>query len=360
MGDLPGWHKRLTETGPQGAAERLLVALLIPCGWGYGLLMWGRAALYRQGLFRIYRAPVPVVAVGNLAVGGTGKTPVVDYVVKELLARGRRVAIVSRGYGGSGLPGVGLVSAGDGTGPLLPASTCGDEPYLLARRNPAAVVLVAPRRAAGIARAVAAHGAEVIVLDDAFQHLAVARDLDLVLLDARRPLSNGRVLPAGRLREFPAALDRADLLLLTRSEGGEVPALPVTKPLCHCCHALDPLARSLSGEARPLADLAGRAVFAFAGIAEPESFFSALRGAGLTLAGSLPLPDHVVYDETTLARLRAAAAGAEILVTTEKDGVKLRADDLPLSCYEVPVTVAFAEAAPLAARLERLLKKEPQ
>ncbi len=358
MADLAGWHKRLAETGPDGLGERFLAALLIPCGWLYGLLMGGRAAWYRSGLQPAYRAPVPVIAVGNLAAGGTGKTPVVDFIIKQLLARGRRPAIVSRGYGGSGVPGGGLVSAGDGRGPLVAAAACGDEPYLLARRNPQAMVLVAPRRADGMARAVAEHGADVIVLDDAFQHLAVARDLDIVLLDARRPLSNGRVLPAGRLREVPAALARADLLVLTRSSGEERPLLPVTKPLLHCRHALDPTARSLAGDERRLDQLGGRPVFAFAGIADPEAFFAALRGAGLTLAGTLPLADHVVYDRATLARLRAAAAGAEILVTTEKDGVKLRADDLQLPCYEVPVTVVFAEAAPFAAQLERLLEKE--
>ena len=297
---------------------------------------------------------MPVISVGNLAVGGTGKTPVADYLVKELLARGLRVAVVSRGYGGSGVPGGALVSAG--AGPLVGPQAAGDEPYLLARRNPQALVLVNPRRRAAVAAAVEEHGAEVVVLDDGFQHLAVVRDLDIVLLDARRPLNNGRVLPAGRLREPVSALRRADLLLFTRHSGGPLPVLPVKRPVLACHHVLAPVAFTLEGEERLLASLAGHRAIAFAGIAHPEGFFDALTAAGLNLVETLALADHVRYDRELLARLAAAAERAEFLITTEKDAVKLAGAAFAVPCYQVPLTIAFDEPERLAAILDNCLQ----
>jgi tetraacyldisaccharide 4'-kinase len=149
--------------------------------------------------------------------------------------RGRRVAVVSRGYGGQGAGRVGVVCAGDG--PLLPPAVCGDEPYLLAQRNPRALVLIAPRRTEGIRLAVEAFAADVILLDDGFQHLSVARDLDIVLLDACRPFGNGHLLPAGILREPASALEQAGIVVLTRSKGLESPLAEV-RPLVRSRHRL--------------------------------------------------------------------------------------------------------------------------
>ncbi len=315
-----------------------------------------RGALYRRGIFSVYRAPVPVISIGNLAAGGTGKTPAVDFVVRHLLAAGKKVAVVSRGYGGTGtVGGVGVVCSG--SGPLLPPAVCGDEPYLLARRNPRALVLVAPRRAAGIQLAVERFGAEVIVLDDGFQHLAVARDLDIVLLDGRRPLGNGRVLPAGVLREFPAALQRGHLFILTRcrEDWPSWPSLP--DPVLHSRHLLDRQAVSLAGEAVSLAELAGRRGVAFAGIADPEGFFTDLRHAGLHLVHTLALADHAGYGSAELTRLAAAAAGADYLITTEKDAVKLGDRQFPVPCYQVPVRLVFREEGKLEGLLRELLNR---
>ena len=354
MVDLGGWQRRLVEEGPRFLAERLVLLLLCLPAFLFGLVGRLRAWLYHLGILPVYRAPVPVISVGNLAVGGTGKTPVTDYLVKELLARGLRVAVVSRGYGGSGVDGHGLVSAGNG--PLATAAAAGDEPFLLARRNPRALVLVNPRRREAIAAAVREHGAQVVVLDDGFQHLAVARDLDIVLLDAHHPLSNGRVLPAGRLREPAGALRRADLLLLTRSSDEPLPVLPVERPLLRCSHRLATVAVTLSGEERSLAELEGHRVFAFAGIAHPDGFFAALRSAGLTLSGTLPLPDHVRYDQALYERLSAAAGDAECLVTTEKDAVKLADANFDVRCYQVPLEIAFEEPGRLTDILDNCLQ----
>lgn len=353
MNRLFALHRQLVTSGPSGFIQRSFFSLLRCAGWLYEVIGVWRRELYRKGVLPVYRAPVPVISVGNLAVGGTGKTPMVDHLVKWLTEQGRRVAVVSRGYGGTGTDRVGLVCTGEG--PLLPPAVCGDEPYLLAKRNPGALVLVAPHRAEGIRLAIERFAADVILLDDGFQHLAVARDLDIVLLDARRPLGNGYSLPAGLLRESPGALERAGMVVLTRSDGSESPALNLTCPIIRCRHRLAAQAVSLAGDKVPLKSLAGQRSVAFAGIAVPDSFFTALADKGLQLLRTLPLSDHVTYDRDTLALLTDAAQGADFLVTTEKDGVKITSEQLPIPCYQIPMTLEFYDEDSLM--LERALNK---
>lgn len=348
-------HRRLAGPGPLSPAERVLHTLLIPLGGLYGAAGFLRTVLYRRGMLRAYRAPVPVVAVGNLAVGGTGKTPVVDHVLQCLTAWGYRIAVVSRGYGGSGPPGgVGVVSAGEGGKPLLSPEVCGDEPYLLALRNPGAVVVVAPRRSEGVRLAVSQFGAEVVVLDDGFQHLAVSRDLDIVLLDARHPFGNGLPLPAGILREFPSALQRGNLFILTRSDGTAPSPAGLPGPVLQSRHVLDERVRSLDGCLAPLADLAGRRMAAFAGIADPERFFSDLRSRGIVLSETISLPDHAPYGPAECARIEEAARRCEGLITTEKDGVKLLGKTFSAPCWQVPLRLEFFGTA--EAELESHLR----
>jgi tetraacyldisaccharide 4'-kinase len=342
-------HRQLVKSGPRGLPQQLFFVLLRVAGCLYGLLGRLRRWLFRVGALPVYRAPVPVISVGNLTVGGTGKTPMVDFLLKWFSGQGRRVAVISRGYGGRGAGRVGVVCAGEG--PLLPPDVCGDEPHLLAQRNPDALVLVAPRRAEGIRLAIERFAADVILLDDGFQHLAVARDLDIVLLDACRPFGNGYLLPAGILREAPTALAQAGVVVLTRSVGAEKPDLNLKCPLIRCRHRLAVEAVSLAGDKLPLSSLAGQRGVAFAGIAEPENFFSALAAEGLQLVQTLPLPDHIDYDRDTLARLAAAVRDADFLVTTEKDGVKIASEQLPAPCYQIPMTLEFyAEGSLLLER----------
>jgi tetraacyldisaccharide 4'-kinase len=346
-------HRRLVCEGPQGFLERLLLLLLKPLGILYGLLGSIRYAAYRRGILASYRAGVPVVSIGNLAAGGTGKTPVVDYAVKYYLTRGKRVAVISRGYGGRIRNGVGVVCRG--AGPILSARECGDEPHLLARRNPEALILVARRRAEGVRLAEKELGAEIIILDDGFQHLGVARDLDIVLLDARLPLGNGRVLPAGLLREFPSALQRADLFLLTRCVSGSNWRPPFPRPGVTCRHLLGQKAVALTGEVLPLEKLAGKKGLAFAGIADPQDFFSALIAKGLTLAAALPLPDHVDYTPADIRSMLASCPRADYLVTTEKDAVKLHAENFSLPCYQIPLLLDFLQPDALEIAFSRFL-----
>lgn len=347
-------HRRLVDGPPWKGIDRLLLVILAPLSWLYGWIARVRIGLYAAGLFKVYRAPVPVISVGNLAAGGTGKTPVVDYIARYLLDQGRRVAIVSRGYGGENHPGVQLVCAGKG--PLLAPGQVGDEPYLLARRNPRALVLTARRRAEGVRKAVAELAAEVVLLDDGFQHRAVARDLDIVLLDARRPLGNGLPLPAGHLREFPAALGRGHLFILTRVPQSPVAALKLPGPVLHSRHQLSQSLLGSDGSSLPFGDLIGKKGLAFAGIADPPGFFAACRQRGLTLGKTLSFADHCRYNAEDLEQLRRAAAEVDYLITTEKDGVKLGDLAFDVPCYQWPLSLEFVEVGALEQHLESLLK----
>lgn len=349
---LERYHRRLVLQGAQGFLERVLLLILLPFAYLYGLIGWLRGKCYGWKILSIYRPAVPVLSVGNLAAGGTGKTPVVDWLLKEYIQQGKRPAVISRGYGGTFSGKVGLVSVG--AGPQLSAVECGDEPYLLARRNPQALVMIARKRSEGVKVAIEDFGADLILLDDGFQHRAVARDLDLVLLDAAHPLGNGWPLPAGLLREFPCALNRADLLLLTRAENGATFDCP-NKPQFRSRHQLADYAQRLDGQRVDFAELKSQRLFVFAGIADPDSFFSALEDAGLQVEGRLALPDHSQYSPALQASIMAATQGFDGLVTTEKDAVKLSAEMFALPCYQVPMNIQIKNSDAFKAELNQRL-----
>lgn len=353
MGGLHALHNRLTVVGPRSPAERLLFLLLSGCAVLYRAVVTCRLAMYRRGWLGSYRSGVPVVSVGNLTVGGTGKTPIVDLLLRWALANDIRVAVVSRGYGGH--PGTEALLVSDGSRLLVddPALS-GDEPQLLARRNPFALVIVAPRRTAGV-RLAEQYGARLIILDDGFQHLAVTRDLDIVLLDSRNPFGNRRLLPAGILREPPDQLSRADLVIMTHAgpEGGTLPGF--AEPVLRARHVLAGIAVDLEGKALPLAEFAGQPCLVFAGIAEPAGFFQALRRQGITPIAELALADHQVYTPAIVGQLVAAGQGAEFFLTTEKDAVKLDARLLPCPCYRVPLEIVVEPLSVLEEKLRHLL-----
>ena len=314
-----------------------------------------RGLLYRVGLKRTYKAKVPVVSVGNLATGGTGKTPMVDFLAKYLISRAVKCAIVSRGYGGSYRQAVGLVADAQGH-MLMTPQECGDEPCLLAMRNPGVPVYVARQRMLGV-QAAEQHGARLILLDDGFQHLAVARALDIVLLDAQCPVGNGRVLPAGLLREPLSALQRADLIVMTRSDVATNKSLPVKVPVIFSRHQLSDRLTTLDGKTVAEKDYAGKRCLAFAGIARPDAFFRSLRVFDFFCAEEVALADHQEYTPESLNRVLGSCHNYDFLVTTEKDAVKLASVNFPVPCYQVGVDLAFDEISPLAGMLERIIEQ---
>ncbi|MFN8644901.1 MAG: tetraacyldisaccharide 4'-kinase [Candidatus Binatia bacterium] len=302
----------------RGAAGWAGYCALRPLSSAFGVGVGLRGLGFRLGALRVRSAPVPVVSVGNLAVGGTGKTPLTLWLAEALQRRGARPAIVSRGYGG-GARAVVIVSRG--RGPEVDPAAAGDEPVMLAKRF-AGVVVAAPRRLEG-ARAAAALGCDVVVLDDGFQHRALARAFDLVLLDAQR----GPLLPAGSLREPLSALARADAVVLMARDEAEPPRPPrgLRAPFFRATLESVSLLESRAGiwRARPMGDLAGRRVVAVCGVARPESFYAQLRRWEAVIAEVFEFPDHHRYSSAEWQRLARCGHDADLIVTTEKDLVKL-------------------------------------
>jgi tetraacyldisaccharide 4'-kinase len=294
---------------------------LIPVSWLYGLAAERRRArLSARGV----RLPVPVLSVGNITCGGTGKTPTVEMIVRDLIARGRHPAILSRGYR----------AGADGRN---------DEWRVLSKALPEVPHIADPDRARG-GRAAISAGADVLVLDDGFQHVRLARDLDLVLIDALDPFGGGRVLPAGLLREPLRALRSAHLIAITRGRLVPPPLLGVLRGLLRDRFPgvprieldAEPISWAPLPGGAPVApgELRGKRVAAFAGIGNPAAFRAELAGLGLEVVSWTAFPDHHPYRPEELAEIgeRARRAGAEAVVMTEKDAVKIPpafADRLP-------------------------------
>ena len=292
------------------AAARVARVPLIPLAGAYWAVMRLRAARARADAVRL---PLPTIAVGNLSVGGTGKTPLAAWIASYCAAHGRTPGILLRGYGG-------------------------DEPLVHRRLVPQAVVVANPDRVAG-AVAARAQGAQVLVLDDAYQLLGVGRDLNIAVVSAESAVASPWPLPAGPWREGRDALDRADLIVVTRKSasadaasalaeglvrgrsGG--PGGPGGPPICTVRLVVSHLEGMRSGTRQELGVLAGRRVVAAAGIADPESFAQQLGTAGASVQ-LVAYQDHHAYRQADLERLVRAATGGDYVVVTEKDAVKLR------------------------------------
>ena len=279
-------------------ANESVAFVLKPLGWLYGFVGRTRAAMTVP-----FRAGVPVICVGNLTAGGTGKTPLAIAIGERLKAKGLKVAFLSRGYGAE-VPGAMVVDAAEDT-----AAEVGDEPLMLAQH---AMTVVSPDRPAG-ARLAVSRGAQVIVMDDGFQNPSLAKDLSFVVVDAVKGFGNGCLIPAGPLRErIEDGLARA-AAVISMGEGHVL--LPVEKPV-------------LKARLLPLAEererLAGKPVVAFAGIGQPKKFFATVESCGAVIEATREYPDHHVYTDEDLAELREAAARYDATVlTTEKDFLRL-------------------------------------
>ena len=347
-------YSRMVTDGPQSIRAEIIFWGLRPFSFLYGLVMRVRSWLYLAGLKSSYRAKVPVISIGNLTTGGTGKTPMVDFLARDLRARGLQCAVVSRGYGGNYRQAVGRVTDASGK-PSMTPQECGDEPYLLAIRNPDVPVYVARKRMLGM-QAAEQDGAQIILLDDGFQHQAVQRDMDIVLLDAKKPFGNGHLLPAGMLREPLSALQRADLIIMTRSGAKRIAPLNAGCSVMHSRHQLDKTIMTLDGEQLSEHDYVGKSCLAFAGIAKPEGFFAALRELGFSRIEEMPLADHQEYNQGILNRLIKSCDNHDLIITTEKDAVKLSQATFPKPCCQVGVELAFDDIGPLVNMLDKIVK----
>lgn len=298
----------------------------------------------------------PVISVGNLSVGGTGKTPVVAAIAQWLVDAGERPSILSRGYGrADAVDGVVVVS--DGAQVRAGVDQSGDEPLMLARQVPGAAVCVSPERYLAGRLAEERLGCTVHVLDDGFQHIELARNLD-VLVTTIGEIPNGRVMPMGRLREPIDAAARAHVLVVSDATAGAASAEAWTLGISQSCGAVrklgDPVAIGLKTDTT---SAQAAKILAVAGIANPERFTRSLRESGWTVVSELTFPDHHRYTAADLAAIEARmkAAGADAVFTTDKDAVRLETLAPSIPVYRVPLVVTFDPPDVLSASIRAVM-----
>ncbi len=338
---------------------------LLAAGFGLGVAL--RRAAYDRGWLKTRRLGRPVISVGNLTVGGTGKTPLVASIARRLVDRGLKPAILTRGYGRR--DGAKLVVLEPGPGRAPDPRQVGDEPALLARKLPdVPIVIGADRHQAGVL-AEEQFGVDIHILDDGFQHWALERDVDIVLIDVTHDPSEWALLPAGRLREPASALERADIIVLTRADLAD--ARPVEErvrqisPRARIFHSHTKLSRLVdvaTGRVYPPGAFQGEPVYAFCGIGNPKAFFADLKKWGFSVVARHAFRDHHPYPDDGLEVVELVMeqdeSGAKVMVSTEKDAMNLprfKGGDIPVvACVieaEIDEEQAFEDA--LLERLPR-------
>ena len=318
---MPGWFKPLLT--PLGVAASGI----------YGLGVFSRLALYRLGLLPVHRLPLSVISIGNLVVGGTGKTPHTALIAEHFRRRGRKVVILSRGYGGDKSTKGAVISSPEQIIGTLQEG--GEEPFWLAEQLPGVAVVIGKNRYQAGLLSRERWGVDLAILDDGFQHVGLERKANILLIPAHEPFGRGGLLPLGTLREPRKQISRADVVIISHSEmiaareqsalEGQIKALHPRAPVFFSRHVPQKLWKYPGGESRPFSWLKGKRVLAFCGLGQPESFRHSLKTLEVELAGLKPFRDHQVYREKDKHRLleEAASLQAEVLITTEKDALKL-------------------------------------
>jgi tetraacyldisaccharide 4'-kinase len=307
-------YRRIVSGRDRSTAAGMLRVLLRVLSGIYGPIVSVRNKLYDAGFLKSYPVTVPVVCIGNITAGGTGKTPLVIWLCRYLRDKGLRCAILTRGY---------KTRPGEMTDePALLAKACGDVP-----------VVVDSDRVRGARKAIEHHKAQVLVLDDGFQHRRLRRDLDIIAIDATCSFGFGKMLPAGLLRESPRSLKRAKAAVITRSNHVEPEALEAVEQKIHTYAPGLPVAKTVhrhtwavtfQNRQIGLDELKGKPVYAFCGIGNPEAFFSSIEQSGLKLAGTEVFDDHYAYTQEDMKHIykKARKCGADVLLCTQKDWVK--------------------------------------
>jgi tetraacyldisaccharide 4'-kinase len=364
---LANWWRRVA-TGPErptgwdAVAAGALVFLSIPYGLVASASLWLRA-------MRPARFDVPVISVGNLVAGGAGKTPLTVYLARLLQREGLSVAIVSRGYGRASR---GTLVVSSGGKPETDWRKSGDEPYMMALLLKGVPIVVAERRGDGVRLAVDQLGADAILLDDAFQHVQLSRDLDIVAVDASRPVGNGHLLPGGPLREHPSGVGRAHVLVATRCDraGGSARVAGALGPLAPSAVIVESRMKPVefwdvgTGESVEAQELRERKCMALSSIADPLDFERTLGRLKMSVVGRLALPDHHDYsgDDVEVVVEAAREVGADTILTTEKDAVRLRPwrSRLPLVALGIDLEVTKGEAQLLDVLREAVSRRRRQ
>lgn len=343
--------------------NRVGTLALAPLSILYGAVVKTRATFYQNGIFRTHEIPLPVISVGNLTTGGTGKTPLVEWIARKLAAKDRRVCILTRGYGRSNSNRRVIVS--DGNRILATVDEAGDEALLLAEAFQGKVVVICDADRVSAAHwAIEKFASDVFVLDDGFQNLRIARDLNIATVEATEVWKNGWLLPAGVLREPIKSLHRADCIILTRvtqpvdpqllkqiHETSKAPVLTSRMVTSHI--------RALKNSREPI-DL--RVVAAFCAIGNPQAFFDHLRRENFELVHTVSYRDHRKYTQADLNRFtqKAKTLGAQALITTAKDEVKLRSIRFDLPCYVLEIDIRIDEEEKLLTLIEAAIGPKPE
>lgn len=347
--------------------------VLLPLSAIYGAVTRARVKAYQNGWLPVAKLPVPVISVGNLTTGGTGKTPLVEWICRlineDVKPDGtrRKVCVLTRGYGRDNPRSQVLVS--DGTRVLVSERESGDEPLLLARNliNKAAVIANPDRYAAG-KWAIENLGSEVFVVDDGFQHLRLARDLNIALVDATNPWGADQLLPSGRLRESQTGLRRADCVVITRAEQAEkvavlkkeIDKLSSAKPV-FVSHMQTSRISDLEGNEFDRKAAGSIPIAAFCGVGNPQSFFDQLRRDGFEVLFNHAFADHHNHVQSDIDLLidNAQAQGAKALITTAKDSIKLAPLKMELPCLVLEIQIQFDEEARLAEIVRTAARTAP-
>ena len=331
----------------------------------YGGAVKLRRNFYKKAVFKSKRLPCSIISIGNITVGGTGKTPMTIYVARVVKQLGYKVAIISRGYKGMAEKIGGIVS--DGKVLRMTPETAGDEPYMMAKRLKDVPLIVGRNRFKACKLAMREFEPDVIVLDDGFQHLKLQRDLDIVLIDYHNPFGNGQLLPRGVMREPVSALLCADAMIMTRSDmmnnnetlSSLKKLLPNERKVPVYRTFFDSFVYKITREERkifekkPIASLRrnsdciiGRNVFAFSGLADNHDFQQTVKSLRCNLSGYMEFPDHHPYSEKDLKDISAAAkkSMSECLITTEKDYVRMAHKiDWPGDLFVIGIEIDFGE-----------------
>ena len=330
------------------ALRFLLRCVSVPYAWAVRT----RNLLYDRGLLGTASASAPVISIGNITTGGTGKTPLVVWLCRYLENKGLRCAVLTRGY-------------------KTEQGSLSDEPALLAKACPGAVVVVDPDRIAGAQKATRQHGADVLVLDDGFQHRRLKRDLDILTLDATCPFGYERMLPAGLLREPLTGLRRAGVIVITRYDqaaaatiqtlearlADAAPAIPVVKAVHRHTHAVTSGTQSI-----PLETLRGKRAFVFCGIGNPDAFIAHVSGHGIDIVGTRIFNDHHPYSTDDIKAIVNAARQnkAAMILCTQKDWVKtalLKPEGSEMTLAYLALELDFVEGLDiLKARIDAVLE----
>jgi tetraacyldisaccharide 4'-kinase len=341
--------------------------IFMPLSTVFSLVTQARRAAYQHGLFKTSHPGVPVISVGNITTGGTGKTPLVEWVCRKIAEKQpEKICVLTRGYGRASPETQVLVS--DGEQIFAAESESGDEALLLARNLLGVAAVVANRDRLAAARwAIENLNTDVFVLDDGFQHLRIARDLNIVAIDATDPWGSGEFLPSGKLREPLSSLARADCVVVTRtdqtndwrtvaktvqSHARDVPIFSsrmVTKRF-----------RELNGATIQKAEIMSQPLLAFCGVGNADSFFRHIAREGFRLVATRKFRDHHQYQSFDIQRLvqEAKDRGATALFTTAKDAIKLESSELPLPCYVLDITIEIDDEGSLIEMIRGVVRRE--